>query len=55
MEKLLDYMIGLIENREATAETIVFSLRMLKRVLSVTSSYEHDRIIEAITGGDENV
>ena len=39
MEKLIDYIIG---------------LRMLKRVLSVTSSYEHDRIIEAITGGDEN-
>ena len=54
MEKLIDYIIGLIENREATAETIVFSLRMLKRVLSVTSSYEHGPIIDAIAGGDEN-
>lgn len=55
MEKLIDYIIGLIENRESTAETIVFSLRMLKRILSVTSSYEHDAIMDAITGGDENV
>jgi hypothetical protein len=55
MLKLIDYIIGLIENREATAETIVFSLRMLKRVLSVTSSYEHDTIIDAITGGEQDV
>ncbi len=54
MTKLIDYIIGLIENREATAETIVFSLRMLKRVLSVTSDYQHDKIIDAIVGGDQD-
>lgn len=54
MTKLIDYIIGLIENREATAETIVFSLRMLKRVLSVTSRYDHEEIIDAIVGGDQD-
>lgn len=54
MEKLIEYIIQRIENREATPETLIAELKVLKRVLATCSyDFEKQKIVDAFMGVED--
>lgn len=49
---LLDYIMQLVQNEDK--ETVIMVLSLLKRIFAVVPSYQHDQILEALMGGEEN-
>lgn len=49
---LIDYIMTLVANENK--ETVLMVLALLKRIFAVVPSYQHDQILEALMGGDEN-
>lgn len=49
---LIDYIMTLVANENK--ETVLMVLALLKRILAVVPSYQHDKILEALMGGDED-
>lgn len=49
---LIDYIMTLVANENK--ETVLMVLALLKRIFAVVPSYQHDKILEALMGGDED-
>lgn len=49
---LIDYIMTLVANENK--ETVLMVLALLKRIFAVVPSYQHDQILEALMGGDED-
>lgn len=49
---LIDYIMTLVANENK--ETVLMVLALLKRIFAVVPSYQHDKILEALMGGEEN-
>lgn len=51
MEKLIEYLIRCIQNREKTPEALIAELDALRRILSVFEyDFEKKKVIDALTG-----
>lgn len=49
---LIDYIMTLVANENK--ETVLMVLALLKRIFAVVPSYQHDQILEALMGGEED-
>ena len=49
---LIDYIMTLVANENK--ETVLMVLALLKRIFAVVPSYQHDQILEALMGGDND-
>lgn len=49
---LIDYIAQLVQNEEK--ETVLLVLNLLKQIFAAVPSYEHDKILEALMGGEED-
>ena len=49
---LLDYIMQLVQNEDK--ETVNMVLSLLKRIFAVVPSYQHNQILEALMGGEED-
>lgn len=49
---LIDYIMTLVANENK--ETVLMVLALLKRIFAVVPSYQHDQILEALIGGEED-
>lgn len=49
---LIDYIMALVANENK--ETVLMVLALLKRIFAVVPSYQHDKILEALIGGEED-
>lgn len=49
---LIDYIMTLVANENK--ETVLMVLALLKRIFAVVPSYQHDKILEALMGGEED-
>lgn len=49
---LIDYIMKLV--MDENKETVLMVLALLKRIFAVVPSYQHDKILEALIGGEED-
>lgn len=49
---MLDYIMQLVQNEDK--ETVIMILTLLKRIFAVVQSYQQDKILEALMGGEED-
>lgn len=49
---LIDYIMKLV--MDENKETVLMVLALLKRIFAVVPSYQHDKILEALMGGEED-
>lgn len=49
---LIDYIMKLV--MDENKETVIMVLNLLKRIFAVVPSYQHDKILEALMGGEED-
>lgn len=49
---LIDYIMKLV--MDENKETVLMVLALLKRIFAVVPSYQHDQILEALMGGEED-
>ena len=49
---LIDYIMTLVANENK--ETVLMVLNLLKQIFAAVPSYEHDQILEALMGGEED-